>query len=780
MPMKAFYSAHSAILAMPPLRSLVALACIALAWSFAPAPSFAQIEEVVVTAQRREQSMQDVPLALTVLDEEALSARQIDEPLDIIHYVPNLFGTNNTGLGTANAYYLRGLGNTESIATFDPPVGTYVDNIYLARQNGNNVAFFDVERVEVARGPQGTLFGRNTTGGAVLIHMRKPGAEPRFFAEAGGGDFGRWFGRASADLPLGERALSKLSAFYIDENGYTENRATGQKLNGQETWGIRGDLRLLPSETVLWDLSFEAIGDDNLNMLNSFENISVFQRPQDNGITGNRSNRYSQVAIRASRSDGTLEQLDGGEGLGNNVQSWAISSNLNWQSSLGAWEFITAYRNLDQKFIIDFFDGSGPVGGFTIANDGEHAQFSQELKLANSLLDERLDLVAGLFYFDEKNDTDFSDVFALSFGNLLLADRLMQNDLFSFALYAQGDIHFSDQLTVTLGGRWTKEEKKLDYQDYKPALVASNPYANILIFPAAPGTELTTGNLQGLGIKTEQNTSIFTPRVAVQYRLNDDLMAFVSYTEGFKSGGWNARGTAAEELLPFDPELVSNFEVGFRSDWWERRLRLNLTAFFMEAEDFQVPSAFTRANGSIAFITQNFADLENKGLELDLSLAPIDNLSLYASMGIQDAVQKPGSAIQAQIERCLSGDAGAAGRGIVNGDCEVADPTRSPDFTLAIGGSYRFDLPALNGHLTASVNYRRNSAMNVTTNGLPNGLIGSTDLLNAGLTLGLGENLRFTVECENCNNALVQQSVLAGTFYYNEPRRVTFRARWDM
>ena len=775
MPMKAFAISASSVIAQ-----LVALACIALAWSFAPAPSFAQIEEVVVTAQRREQSMQDVPLALTVLDEEALSARQIDEPLDIIHYVPNLFGTNNTGLGTANAYYLRGLGNTESIATFDPPVGTYVDNIYLARQNGNNVAFFDVERVEVARGPQGTLFGRNTTGGAVLIHMRKPGAEPRFFAEAGGGDFGRWFGRASADLPLGERALSKLSAFYIDENGYTENRATGQKLNGQETWGIRGDLRLLPSETVLWDLSFEAIGDDNLNMLTSFENISVFQRPQDNGITGNRSNRYSQVAIRASRSDGTLEQLDGGEGLGNNVQSWAISSNLNWQSSLGAWEFITAYRNLDQKFIIDFFDGPGPVGGFTIANDGEHAQFSQELKLANSLLDDRLDLVAGLFYFDEKNDTDFSDVFALSFGNLLLADRLMQNDLFSFALYAQGDIHFSDQLTLTLGGRWTKEEKKLDYQDYKPALAASNPYANILIFPAAPGTELTTGNLQGLGIKTEQNTSIFTPRVAVQYRLNDDLMAFVSYTEGFKSGGWNARGTAAEELLPFDPELVSNFELGFRSDWWERRLRLNLTAFFMEAEDFQVPSAFTRANGSIAFITQNFADLDNKGLELDLSLAPSDNLSLHASMGIQDAVQKPGSAIQAQIERCLSGNAGAAGRGIVNGDCEVADPTRSPDFTLAIGGSYRFDLPALNGHLTASVNYRRNSAMNVTTNGLPNGLIGSTDLLNAGLTLGLGENLRFTVECENCNNALVQQSVLAGTFYYNEPRRVTFRARWDM
>ena len=763
-----------------PSRNALAFLCAVLTWAFPPAPSFAQIEEVVVTAQRREQSLQDVPLALTVLDEEALNARQIDEPLDIIHYVPNLFGTNNTGLGTANAYYLRGLGNTESIATFDPPVGTYVDNVYVARQNGNNVAFFDVERVEVVRGPQGTLFGRNTTGGAVLMHMRKPSEERRFFMEAGGGDFGRWFGRASADLPLGDQALSKLSAFYINEDGYVKNRATGQKLNGQETWGVRGDLRLLPSEAVVWDLSVEAIQDDNLNMLNTFGGLSAFQRPQDNGITDNTDNRYSQVSIRASRSAGTLEQLSRSEGLGNNVESWALSSNLNWGTALGSLEFITAYRSLSQKFIIDFFDGAGPVGGFTIANDGDHTQFSQEVKLTNSLMDDRLDLVAGLFYFDEKNDTDFSDVFALSFGNLLLADRMLQNDVFSFALYAQGDMRFTEQLTVTLGGRWTKEEKELDYQDFKPALAANNPYSNILIFGAAPGTELNTANLEALGIDTELNESIFTPRVAVQYRLNDDLMAFASYTEGFKSGGWNARGTSAEELLPFDPERVSSWEVGLRSEWWDRRLRLNLTAFFMEAEDFQVPSAFTRANGSIAFITQNFADLENNGVELDLTLAPTEQLSLYASLGIQDAEQKPGAAIQAQIQRCLAGDAGAAGRGIVDGDCEVAPPTRSPDFTLAIGGSYRFDIPALNGHLAASVNYRRNSDMNVTTNGLPNGHMGDTGQLNAGLTLGVGENLRFTLECDNCNNELIQHSVLAGTFYYNEPRRVNFRARWDL
>ena len=157
----------------PLAQSIAVIALSAMALDTA----YAAIEEVTVTAQRRAQNIQDVPLAITALSEEELQERQIDEPIDLINYVPNLFGGNNTGLGTANAYYLRGLGNTESIATFDPPVGTYVDNVYIARQNGNNVSFFDIDRIEVMRGPQGTLFGRNTTGGAVSIHMKKPAEE---------------------------------------------------------------------------------------------------------------------------------------------------------------------------------------------------------------------------------------------------------------------------------------------------------------------------------------------------------------------------------------------------------------------------------------------------------------------------------------------------------------------------------------------------------------------------------------------------------------------------
>ncbi len=753
---------------------------VALMTGLPPVPSFAAIEEIVVTAQRREQSLQDVPIAVSAFTEDELAERQIDEPLDIVQYIPNLFGNNNTGLGTANSYYLRGLGNTESIATFDPPVGTYVDNVYIARQNGNNVAFFDIDRIEVLRGPQGTLFGRNTTGGAVSVHMKKPAEERGGFLELGAGDFDRRLVRGSVDLPVSDTVLTKFSGFWINEDGYVDNRTTGDELNGEEGYGLRADVRLLPSDAITWDLSAEFIDSDNLNVVHGFRNLSVFQRPQDNGINDNTESRFSNTGIRASdNSDGSLEQLARGEGLGNSVESWAISSNLAWDTEFGTLEFITAYRSLDQNFIIDFFDGPGALGGFTIANQGEHTQFSQEIKFSNSYYDEKVNLVAGLFYFDEENTTDFSDIFALPFGNLLLADREQQNDVFSFALYAQGDIQLTDRLLLTVGARWTREEKDLDYVDFKPGIVANNPFTNVLAFPAAPGTELTTANIEAAGIDTSLNESIFTPRVAVQYQFTDNIMGFVSYTEGFKSGGWNARGTSALELLAFDPEMVTNYEVGIRSQFADDRVRLNITAFSLEAEDFQVPSAFVRPNGTVAFITRNFADLENEGLEIDLTWVPVEALSVYLAVGIQDAEQKPGAAIRSQIADCVAGVPGTAGVGIVDPNCEVADATRSPDLTISAGASYTIQVPRINGYVTGSLNYRYTDEMNVGTSGLANAAVDDTDEINAGVTVGFGENFRLTLECNNCNNELIQNSTLAGTSYYNEPRRFTFRARYD-
>ena len=740
--------------------------------------SFAALEEVTVTAQRRAQDLQDVPLAITALSDEQLQERQIDEPIDLINYVPNLFGGNNTGLGTANAYYLRGLGNTESIATFDPPVGTYIDNVYIARQNGNNMSFFDIDRIEVMRGPQGTLFGRNTTGGAVSIHMKKPAEEMGGWVEGSIGDYDRKMLRGSIDVPVSDTVLTKFSGFWLDEDGFVENRTTGDELNGDEAWGVRADLRFLPSENVTWDISAETIESSSLNITNSFSDLSVFARPYDNGISDNTEDRFSQTGIRASNdSEGSLEQLATGNGLGNSVESWAISSNLAWEGDFGTLTFITGIRSLEQKFIVDFFDGPGFAGTYTIANSGEHDQFTQEIQYNNAFMNDRLDFVGGVYYHTESNTTDWSTLFDVGLP-LLLADREMDNDNSSFAVYGQADFHITDAVTLTAGVRWTDEEKEVDLQDFKPALAANNPYPNILIFPAAPGTELTTANLEAAGIATKLDESVVTPRFAIQWQITDNVMAFASHTEGFKSGGWNARGTSAAELIPFDIEEVETQELGFRSDWLDGTLRLNATFFWMEATDFQVPSAFVRDNGTIAFITRNFADLENEGLEIDLSWAPSEMFNMYATAGFQDAEQIPGEAIRQQQSDCRAGLAGG-GQGIVTPSCDIADPTRSPDTTYTIGANLTAQLPSFNGYLSGNINVRSTDDLNVGTSGLPNGLVDATTEMNAGITLGVGENLRFALECQNCTNELVQHSVLAGTFYFNEPRRVTFRARYS-
>src|SRR6185369_9043226 len=193
-----------------------------------------QVEQIIVTAQRRRERAQDVPIAISVFSGEQLQARGVTNALQLGQYVPNLVAQNNTGIGSANAYFLRGLGSTETIATFDPPVGTYVDDIYLSRQNANNLALFDVARVEVLRGPQGTLFGRNTTGGAINVIMRDPGKDFGGYAELGFGKYGKKLARASVDIPFSSQFAVKLTGYWQDDKGYVKNITTGQRLNDDD------------------------------------------------------------------------------------------------------------------------------------------------------------------------------------------------------------------------------------------------------------------------------------------------------------------------------------------------------------------------------------------------------------------------------------------------------------------------------------------------------------------------------------------------------------------
>ncbi len=726
------------------------MAIIAATWVVA-FPTVAQnvlMDDILVTAQRREEIAQDIPLAVTAYDAEQLERLQVTETLDMTKLVPNLIGHNNTGLGTANTYSLRGLNNTESIATFDPPVGSYVDDIYVTRQNANNFTLFDVDRIEVLRGPQGTLFGRNTTGGAVRVILKKPAEEFGGNFELGFGEFSRFLGKGSIDIPISERVLTKFSAYYIEDDGFVTSRTTGEdNINAEENYGLRGHVLFNISDALAWDVAVDYIENDHANMLNFKD--------------GN--NRVSATGLSKDNTNlvGLLTGAKQRERLGNRVETFSATSVLSWDvGEAGNLELITGWRDLEQNFALDFFDGAASYGGFTIANEGSHEQFSQEVKWTGDF-GEAFDYVAGLFYLKEENTTDFGDIFDLGFP-LILADRILENETEALAAYFQADWVIADVVTLTAGVRWTDEDKDIGYSD------------NV---PVGDATDLTTANIIAAGLPITQNEEIWTPRFAVNVAATDDVNFYASATRGFKSGGWNARGTDPSTLLNFDSEKVWSYEVGMKSEWMDNTLRLNFNAYYTDVTDYQLPSAFNSAGGGIVFITQNFADLENIGLELDMLYAPTDQLSLFANVGIQDAEYKNiDPSIIAQQQTCQTSGTDCS-QGIVDPNGEIAEPVRAPDYTLNAGFNYVYPIGSSLELIPGAYVYKIGNH-SVGTSGGPESLNTGYTTWNGSVALNnLDHDWSLTLECKNCNDRTMVVSTLAGFQYLQDPRTWMLRFR---
>jgi len=817
--------------------SAVALAMIAGAaaaqGTAAAAPEASGLEEIVVTAQRRAENVQDVPIAISAFTATELANRGVNETLDLIQYVPNMFGSNNTGLGSANAYYLRGLGNTETIATFDPPVGTYVDDVYLSRQNGNNFGFFDVERVEVLRGPQGTLFGRNTTGGAVNVILKRPGDEFGGFAEAGYGRFDKKFLRGSVDLPVSDMVSFKLSGYWQNDDGYVKNTTTGDKLNDSDGAGLRGAVQLRLTDNITWNGAVAWTSSDGENLLN-FD--------CDPAAPTNCKGRFVTTGYKETGTAGASQFAAGAVtgrkanfNLGNNVDQILATSNFEIAGDNHTLNLITGIVDLKQKFGLDFFDGRGgpnlvtpnPAvarfarGGFVILNDGHHKQFTQEVKLNGKLFDGAIDYVTGLYLYDEKNTTNFADLFSLSPAlQLVLADRILGNKTKAEAGYAQFDGHVSDTITLTAGIRYTSERKTLTVVDNRASCNDGTVEATCIV-----NANLTAAN--GRVIPTKLSTKLWTPRFALNWKPNDDTLFFASATRGFKSGGWNARATTPSQLLPFDPEKVWSYEGGAKQTLFNNMLRINATIFRIEAKALQTPSALVNpATGAITFITQNFADYRNTGVEYEISAAPVDGLNLFLNIGYQKDNYRVSSSLApnaygissvlAQLSQCrgqlatgkVAGASGAdnataCGAGIVTAQGNIATPVRTPTLTLSAGGSY--DIKLGNGMLlTPSINasYQGKSEtgtanLSIYSGGVtvpgsttvytanPNSgtfLAGSLSkahtIVNSSLTLSDEDKTwSATLECDNCFNETYVQSSLSNYTYINPPMTWMLRLR---
>jgi len=713
----------------------------------------AQVEEIIVTAERREASIQDVPVAVSAYNDQTLEALQVEDTLDLINVVPNLFGGNNTGIGSANMYYMRAQGNDESIATFDPPVGTYIDGVYVSRQNANNFTLFDVERIEVLRGPQGTLFGRNTTGGAINVVLKDPSPETGGFVEAGFGRYSEYRVRGSVDIPLSDTFLTKFSGYHISNDGWLENRnpAVGGDFNVRDSIGLRADFRYMPTDRLTWDLTVEYIDDEAGNIhgdLVGDDRVSTSVAPLGAPTT---AFDFLNFSITGGFVPISYQQK---ADYGSVSETTSIISDLTYAAPAGELEFIVGWRDLEQDFFLNFPNAVGDADDFFwIDNNGVHEQFTAEVKWSARYFDEKLDFVSGVFYLNEDNETDFADWL---FGSFLLADRVMENTTDSWAVYAQGDYALSDQWTLTLGARYTDETKEISITD------------NIGARGVIPGTiTLETANLIAAGIPVEQEESIVTPRIALKYDYSDDLMVYASATRGFKSGGWNAREALAATMEPFGPEKLWAYELGFRADMLDNLVRANGTLFYTDLEDLQTTSATPSGN----FLTTNAGGLEVTGFELEVNAVPTDWLNLFVSLGLQDAEYVD---ISDQIAACTVPNTDFAA---LDGECNVADPKRSPDWTLTLGAFLNFPVEALGASLQPNLSSRFIGPNVVGTRQL-----GENDtevIVNAGVSLVDDEGVwSVTAECNNCSD---EEYVTSNLFlnYWTPPMTWQVRGRWN-
>jgi iron complex outermembrane receptor protein len=619
------------------------------------------LEEVIVTARKREESLQDAPIAISAYSGQALEYRGTLKLDEISKFVPSLTFENNPSFGGASnsaAIYIRGVGQKEFLPTTEPGVGLYVDDVYVARSVGAILDMVDIERVEVLRGPQGTLFGRNTIGGAISITTQKP-------AEEFGGSFALTAGTDNRlnvtgfiDMPISATVLTRLSIGSFSQDGYVE-RTDGLDLGDDDTLTGRFVLNWTPSDAFAATFRVEATQDrengpamqlididfTDLSQLNGvvlappppmafIHNVTTAALgpgmpcaatdPAGNGVTFNPAspNCFDARYIGADGSnEGTAPAYSDSDLFG-------ISANLSYTFQ-NEFELrsITAYRDLDAEFARDGDHSPQRISQFL--DYLNQSQFTQEFQLLGTSFDDRLQWILGLYYFNE--DGSNSNILDFTVSNFRSGGAF---DNESAAIFAQGTFDISDRWHLTVGGRYTDESKvflpdQIIFQNYFAGISQFVPPGNPLAALDAPF--LQAGSRILPNIEKQLDISEFTPMLSLSFDATDSMMMYASYSEGFKSGGFTQRvfppivagftappGTADIDLIPtFEPEFVNVVEAGLKMTAWNDRLRMNAALFHTDYEDLQV-----QVFNSVAPVTQNIGAATINGVELEFLLAP--------------------------------------------------------------------------------------------------------------------------------------------------------------
>lgn len=638
------------------------------------------LEEVVVTARRREETAQDVPIPISALSSDQLRERGITEIKNIEQVTPNMsFLNSGVNKGTAQIF-MRGIGQVNWGPTQDPKVGTYVDGVYLGRPQGGVFDLFDIERVEVLRGPQGTLFGRNTTAGLVQVITKDPTDDFEFTVQAGIGNDEQMNTDVVLNIPIIEGVLSGRLAMqtrrddgYMKDNiGRDWHQTDSQSARGKLLWTPTDDLRVLIAGELFFSDETASLGQCVGGVPGGGTGLNFFT-----DVLG----RLDDLAAACTENDDWYRSNDN-DPNGSKVTTRGITVSVDWDLESVTLSSLTAWRTIDElneswgwatDFAGDFTNSLEVLGD----QNSPYEQYSQEFRISGLSMNDRLSWTGGIYGFRESAtgrlnvpfwpglelfDPDPADaplfyVPGEAFGppfsffprvgdfaqvTAVAISRRQETHATnkSWAVFAEGTYDITEKLGVTLGWRWTKDTREFkryqftsDFQFDPGNTCPGNP-----IDPVT-GSVLNSSCTQSL----TYNES--TPRIIFNYDLTDDVMLYAGFSRGYSSGGMNGD----IRMRPFQPEISDNWEAGFKGKFLDGRLQLNMTAFRTDYENQQI-TVSRLINGQPTADLINAQEAEIEGIEMDMQWSPMQDLYITASAGVIQGDYKEFSTVDEEFD----------------------------------------------------------------------------------------------------------------------------------
>jgi iron complex outermembrane receptor protein len=693
------------------------------------AASAAGVEEIVVTAQRRVERLQDVPLSVQAFNQSTLVAANVTSVQDLPRLTPNF--TVMRGTQTANLRLnIRGVGAASNSA-IDPSIGTFVDGVYVPRPGSLFAAMNDISSAEVLRGPQGTLFGRNSTVGAVLLNSTSPGDDIGGSIELQAGNYGERKIAGAFDLPVGDRLAFRIAGLSDTRDGYAYNRYNDTKFATVDADALRVGMRWDITDDLSWTVKYDHSsmgGDGKAELEIDPKTLTAASTARLNLIL-----RGNPPDLEDPWDHESNQRITGGV----DDSQWGVVSDLSLQ--LGGdytVRLLSGYRDwsnrqLESDVLFMPADFLARTGIFDSTSQSHELQL---ISPQNELLGGRLDFVTGLYYFQE--DFHIGEIFGLganfcglvpaparpacaASGNKATATDLDFNqDANNFAVYGQANVGITDTVDLVLGARWTQDNK-----DGSFVQGVNNPFGGLLRAPESTDLKLDDDQL--------------TYRAGVNWRPGDDLLVFASYSTGYKSGGFNSGGGTAAlgQKRLFDKETADNYEAGVKWTLADGRAHLNGTIFRMDLSDFQ-----DRAFDGASFTVINAGNVRNQGVELDVDWAATDWMSVFAAAGYLDSefTKYPNAS-------CLPYPAQ------VNANCtqdlKGARPGFAPKWQGSTGLQFQGDLPMGNvGYMLRSdVSYTDDMNVNQINDNNPQGIQKGYTLVSARASLLFGADRNFAL-----------------------------------